>query len=652
MENQRTHSKRQNEDEEQEKDFEKIDIPFSCTLCPLSYDVLFQFEDGSDSFKGQLNLLMMVYSTPSNPITPRRPPEHALSNPITEDSSDLDPTDESYKRNIYLNISDNIQIQELNVTRSKKKLKVTSVETYRCPKSSQKYLFITTDEPFRDQEKINVHFQFQAFLRDDLLGLYQISLQSSAPSSTPSSQSTSLTSTFSSFGVSGPRFNFGINKVIATQFEPTFASSCFPCLDHPFYRAKLRLSVSIPTTSSTVVLSNMPLESNLPGGGNSPVWKFQETPKMACYVFGFCCLNTQSFQTVQKTLTHKTTPGSSWGCLDFSEEIHVTIFYGEALNKVKWSRVLETVSWGIEFLESWFDCPYILSKLDIILLPEMILAGMEGWGCIFLNSTVLTHSRSCSSTSSSSSTSSLPGSEDELLSTLLHELVHQWIGNLVGMPLWMKEGITLYLESKLLSLSPTTANSALSSFPFAKPSVTSGSSTSIPNPPATTSSTPSIDSTTGKGGPSKIEESKIGKKAKPVNPKNAKKSAKVAGSVSSQCTPTPTSHSSLSNSKKKGHTTTTSTTSSIGAPSSLIDDSRERRQQFNTELNTSLYESSFQFFHSFVQSFGEPHFRSRLQTLLSLYPFEFISQNQLLSHLYEGIDQTFVPVPLPSFLTA
>jgi len=68
--------------------------------------------------------------------------------------------------------------------------------------------------------------------------------------------------------------------MLATQMEAVDARRLFPCWDEPSFRAKFRLTATVPENFTAI--SNMPIESetNTPEGKRI---RFQETPPMATY---------------------------------------------------------------------------------------------------------------------------------------------------------------------------------------------------------------------------------------------------------------------------------------------------------------------------------------------------------------------------------
>lgn len=76
---------------------------------------------------------------------------------------------------------------------------------------------------------------------------------------------------------------------------------------------------------------------------------------------------------------------------------------------------------------------------------------MENAGCIFIHKNVFFRSPGKVSQPSSSSKKEFK-EESECISMILHEIVHQYIGNLLGMPFHLKEGLAQFFEAKMLQI--------------------------------------------------------------------------------------------------------------------------------------------------------------------------------------------------------
>ena len=105
--------------------------------------------------------------------------------------------------------------------------------------------------------------------------------------------------------------------------------------------------------------------------------------------------------------------------------------------------VLDLTDRGADFLAHYFARPFPFPKYDMVLLPGFPFGGMEHAGATFL--------REDSILFRSQPTASDRAARSRLL---LHELVHQWFGDLVTMrwfdDLWLKEGFANYMAYRAL----------------------------------------------------------------------------------------------------------------------------------------------------------------------------------------------------------
>ncbi|HJX85827.1 MAG TPA: M1 family metallopeptidase, partial [Candidatus Angelobacter sp.] len=99
---------------------------------------------------------------------------------------------------------------------------------------------------------------------------------------------------------------------------------------------------------------------------------------------------------------------------------------------------------GIKYLSAYFKQPFPFPKYDMVLLPGFAYGGMEHAGATFLREESILFR-------------SVPTHSDHLNRDilLLHELTHQWFGDLVTMrwfdDLWLKEGFAQYMAYHALA---------------------------------------------------------------------------------------------------------------------------------------------------------------------------------------------------------
>ena len=213
------------------------------------------------------------------------------------------------------------------------------------------------------------------------------------------------------------------SEYIYTLFVPMDASMAFPCFDQPDIKGRFQLTLTAP--SVWTLISNTAVKSETAVGAIK-IEVFDETRPISTYLFAFAA---GPFQKVHETAG---LPGL------YVRKSQMQRAQAEA------PAVQEMAAAGIKYLSDFFAQPFPFPKYDMVLIPGFAYGGMEHAGATFLREESVLFRTA-------------PTHLDQLGRDILvlHELTHQWFGDLVTMrwfdDLWLKEGFAQYMAYQALA---------------------------------------------------------------------------------------------------------------------------------------------------------------------------------------------------------
>lgn len=204
----------------------------------------------------------------------------------------------------------------------------------------------------------------------------------------------------------------------ATQFEAVDARRCFPCWDEPALKATFQITLDVPL--ELTALSNMPILQEKLNDDIKTVY-FEESPMMSTYLVAVV---VGLFDSLEETTADGT-------------RVRVYCPPGKSDNG---KFALHVAVKALELYTRYFSVPYPLPKLDMVAVPEFAGGAMENYGLIIYRENEMLHDE----------LQSTAAKKQRITVVAMHEVAHQWFGNLVTMEwwthVWLNEGFATWVS--------------------------------------------------------------------------------------------------------------------------------------------------------------------------------------------------------------
>jgi aminopeptidase N len=208
-----------------------------------------------------------------------------------------------------------------------------------------------------------------------------------------------------------------------TLLVPADASQLFPCFDQPDLKARLRLTLTTPAGWRTI--ANGTADQAVTTAGKT-ITHFAETRPISTYLIAFAA---GPWHRASATRSGRT--------------INAYVRRSRAA-EADLDSLLVLNQRAIDWMEVYYGRKYPFEKFDFVLAPAFPFGGMEHPGAVFYSEDRFIFRER-------------PTLPQRLarFSTVLHEVAHQWFGDLVTMrwfdDLWLKEGFATFMAAKALA---------------------------------------------------------------------------------------------------------------------------------------------------------------------------------------------------------